>query len=153
MERLDKYVPREYLSLKINYCRQRLDQLPKVSLVEHKIHGVSRSLIKTDNHKYCIDSLPGKEYYELFRDREELENLLQIYEAVWRLNFKGEPISECMPCKINRYLTLYPNQQVVMDKSFFDSLKNDDNTKHQKYKSNFFNGLYYRSANERDMAI
>ena len=40
-----------------------------------------------------------------------------------------------------------------MDKSYFDSLKNDDNTKYQKYKSNLFNGIYYRSAAERDIAI
>ena len=114
----DKYIPREYLSLKINYCRQRLEQLPKVSLVEHKIRGDSKKIIKIDEHKYFVNSQFGKEYYDIFREREELEKQLLIY-----------------------------------DKSFFDSLKNDDNTKYKKYKSNFFNGIYYRSAAERDIAI
>ena len=153
MKITDKYIPREYLSLKINYCRQRLEQLPKLTLTEHNISGVSRSIIKSNNHKFCIDTPVGKQYYELYKEREELENQLQIYEAIWRINFKGDPLPECMPCKVNRYLSLYPNRQMEMNKSFFESLENDDNKKYQKYKSNFFNGIYYRSANERDIAI
>ena len=153
MELTNRYIPREYLSLKINYCRQRLDQLPKFTLTEHKVNGISRSIIKIDNHKFCIDTTVGKQYYELYKEREELDNQLQIYEAIWRVYFKGEPLPECKPCKINRFVSLYPNRQVLMDKSFFDSLQNDDNKKYQKYKSNFYNGIYYRSASERDIAI
>lgn len=149
----DKYIPREYLSLKINYCRQRLEQLPKVSLVEHKIRGDSKKIIKIDEHKYFVNSQFGKEYYDIFREREKLEKQLLIYEAIWDNNFNGSPLSECVPCKVKRYLSITPYQQTVMDKSFFDSLKNDDNTKYKKYKSNFFNGIYYRSAAERDIAI
>ena len=48
------------------------------------------------------------------------------------------------------YLSISPDQQAVLDKSYFDSLKNDDNTKYQKYKSNLFNGIYYRSAPTRN---
>ena len=149
----DKYIPREYLSLKINYCRQRLNQLPNFAVLEHKVHGVTKKIIRADDHRYIIDSKLGKTTLDLMREREELEAQLQIYETIWNINFKGDPLPECAPCKINRYLTLYPNRQIVMDKSFFDSLKNDDNTKYKKYKSNFFNGIYYRSANERDIAI
>jgi len=149
----NKYIPREYLSLKINYCRQRLEQLPKLYLGECKIYGTSKNVIRVDKHRYYIDTETGKEYYKLFREREELEQQLQIYEAVWNVNFRGEPLSDCKPCKIKRYLSVTPYQQAVMDKTFFDSLKNDDNTKYKKYKSNFFNGIYYRSANERDIAI
>lgn len=153
MDITNKNISREYLSLKINYCRQRLNQLPNLTLAEHKINGVPRSVIKIDNHKFCIDSRNGKEYYDLFREREELENELKVYEDIWKIRFKGEPLSYCTPRKLKRYISVNPHQQVVMDKSFFDSLKNDDNTKYPKYKSNFYNGIYYRSANERDIAI
>ena len=40
-----------------------------------------------------------------------------------------------------------------MDKQFFDSLKNDADTKHPKPTDFPFNGIYYRSAAERDIAV
>ena len=110
-------------------------------------------MIKVDGHRFYTDSNAGKEYYDIFREREELEIELQIYEAIWRAHFKSEPLKECTPCKVKRYITVNTNEKVLMDKAFFDSLKNDDNTRYQKYNSNFFNGTYYRSAAERDIAI
>ncbi len=153
MDITNKYIPREYLSLKINYCRQQLEQLPKFTLGEHKVNGISRSVIKVDGRRICADSSVGKEYCNLLHAREELENELQIYEAIWNANFRGEPLAQCAPCKIKRHLAVDSSKKVVMDKEFFDSLKNDDNSRYQKYNSNFFNGIYYRSAAERDIAI
>ena len=49
MEIIDKYIPREYLALKINYCRQRLEELPKSTMMECKIGGATRKIIKADN--------------------------------------------------------------------------------------------------------
>ena len=100
-----------------------------------------------------MDSESGKHMLDLMREKEELEAQLQIYEAIWNLNFKGEPVPDFVPCKISRFLTDYSGQKVPLDKAFFDSLKNDDNKKYAKYKSYFFNGIYYRSAAERDIAI
>ena len=40
-----------------------------------------------------------------------------------------------------------------MNKEFFDSLKNDANSKYPKPTNNPFNGIYYRSAAEREIAI
>ena len=40
-----------------------------------------------------------------------------------------------------------------MNKAFFDSLKEDTNTKHAKSHNYFFNGIYYRSAAEREIAV
>ena len=153
MELTNRYIPREYLSLKINYCRQRLDQLPKFTLFEHQIRGVAKKVICADGHRYFIDSKSGKALLDLKHEKEELEAQLQIYKSIWQVNFKGEPISDFVPCRINRVLTVNPGQTVSLDKAFFESLNNDDNKKFQKYKSNFFNGIYYRSAAERDIAI
>lgn len=149
----NKYIPREYLSLKINYCRQRLAQLPKFVMLEHKVRGVTKKIICADGHRYIIDSKSGKTNLDLMREKEELEAQLAILETIWNTNFKGEPVSGLVPCKINHFLTVDSGQPVSLDKAFFDSLENDDNKKYQKYKSNFFNGIYYRSAAERDIAI
>ena len=153
MEIVDKYIPREYLALKINYCRQRLEELPKSTMMECKIGGATRKIIKADNHRYCIDTPAGASALKLLQERKELSAQLQIYEAIWDINFKGEPLPECKPCKLNRCLYINPKQPVIMDKAFFDSLKNDDNKKYAKYKNYPYKGIYYRSASERDIAI
>ena len=153
MEIIDKYIPREYLALKINYCRQRLEELPKFSMQEHNVKGVSRKIICVDSHRYLIDSLSGERSLNLLQEREEIEAQLNIYETIWKINFKGDPLPECKPCKIKRYMSIGPDQQVLLNKNYFDSLKNDDNTKYPKYKSNLYKGIYYRSAIEKDIAI
>lgn len=40
-----------------------------------------------------------------------------------------------------------------MNRDFFDSLKNDDNKKYPKKPFNYFNGIYYRSSAEREIAV
>ena len=42
---------------------------------------------------------------------------------------------------------------VVLNKEYFDSLKNDADTKHEKPKDFPFDGIYYRSAVEREIAM
>ena len=122
MEIVDKYIPREYLALKINYCRQRLEELPKSTMMECKIGGATRKIIKADNHRYCIDTPAGANALKLLQERKELSAQLQIYETIWDINFKGEPLPECKPCKLNRCLYINPKQPVIMDKAFFDLL-------------------------------
>lgn len=58
-----------------------------------------------------------------------------------------------MPRKVTRTLAVDYDKHVVMNKAFFDSLINDSNTKHPKQFGYFFNGINYRSASERDIAI
>ena len=36
---LEPYIPREYLALQINYCKQQLAMLPEVSMTYHMIRG------------------------------------------------------------------------------------------------------------------
>lgn len=153
METSDKYIPREYLALKINYCRQQLNLLPNVRLHDHRLEGTVRKRVIVDNHKYLINTPEGEQYYKIWIKRNELERELRIYETIWHNNFIGEPPPGIKPGKVIRLLTTGPDKQILMDKAFFDSLKNDDNVKHPKYKHYFFNGIYYRSASEKDLAI
>lgn len=153
MDYLNRYIPREYLALKINYCRQQLEVLPKSTLIKYKVRGEMKNVIQVGKHRYFLDSDQGKEHLNIFNTRNEIERQLQIYEAIWNYRYKDFPSSECMPHKVIRTLYVDTNKSVVMNRAFFDSLENDANTDYPKFKNNFFNGIYYRSAAERDIAI
>lgn len=153
MEYLDKYIPREYLALKINYCKKQLAELPVVKIHNHKVdNGVEKKII-ADGHKYDINSAKAQEYIKVLAMRDNIKRGLQLYEALWNCYFKGFPLPECKPHKVQRSLSVDYNKQVIMDKAFFNSLKADSNTKHPKNSNYFFDGIYYRSAAERDIAI
>lgn len=153
MEFINKYIPREYLALKINYCRQRLEELPKSSIQTHVKEGVLIKRIAVGSHRYNLDSPEGRKYYKLWLERDEHERHIKILNSIWNYYFKDPPSSDCRPVKAERILTVGYGKQVVMDKAFFDDLKNDVNTKHPKYRNYYFNGTYYRSAAERDIAV
>lgn len=153
MEYTDKYIPRELLALKINYCKEQLKKLPVVKLYRHTVKGITSRQVVVGKHKYLLESPMGKEFYKIKQERDALENDLKIYEMIWNINFISDPPQECKPHKVVRTLYASDGRPVVMDKAFFDSLKNDSNKKYQKYKNNLYKGIYYRSAAERDIAI
>lgn len=150
MDLLKKYIPREYLALKINYCRQQLEKLPAIVLQENK---TSASRIAVGKHRFLTTSENGKHCLELKQKRENLERELHFYQSIWDCNFKGEPFPECKPIHANRTIFIGNDDPVVMDKKFFDSLENDANTKYTKSNNYIFNGIKYRSAAEREIAI
>lgn len=153
MENLNQYIPREYLALKINYLRQQLELLPKASIQDHNKNGVPIKRIVIGNHRYYLNTREGEKCYRDWLIRDETERKLKLCEAIWDCYFKGFPISGCNPHKANRTLCIDYRKQVVMDKEFFNSLSNDANTKYPKNNNCFFNGIFYRSAAERDIAI
>ena len=153
MEIVNKHIMQEYLALKINYCRKELEQLPQIRMQTHnKRKGVTNKIL-INGHRYNPKSPTGKNYLDLMHIRNTLERELQYYESVWNCKYKDLPFPECDPHKVIRTLHLDGNTSVVMDKAFFDSLKNDANTKYPKPTNYPFNGIYYRSAAEREIAI
>ena len=153
MYNLDKYIPREYLALKINYCNRELARLPVLKKASIIVKGKLQECIFQDNHRYFSHSQKGRELQSVIELRDRLERELDIYQAIWDSNFKGEPPREFAPHKVKRWLTEADNSRVVMDKAYFDSLKSDSNTKYAKYSTNFFDGIYYKSAAEKQIAI
>ena len=153
MEYLDRYIPKEYLALKINFCKRRLEQLPKVKLCEYYVSGVAVKRLMVGKHRYNLASATGQKYYAIGIERKKREQQLQIYLAIWDSHYKGEPLTECAPHKITRTLRVSTDKCVILNKAFFDSLENDANKDHPKYSNYFCNGIYYRSAAERDIAI
>ena len=153
MELIDKIIPREFLALRINYCRQQLEMLPDTKL--YKYTSVNSQCIKVavGKHRYALDTDTGKHYYQIYQRRDLLQRRLTLYEAIWDANFKGDTLEECVPHKVERKICIDARTSIVMNKEFFDSLKNDANTKHPKPTDYPFNGIYYRSAAEREIAI
>lgn len=151
MEIIDKYIPREYLALKINYCRWQLKQLPKASIHERMLDGSLKKRIIVDKQRFSLDSRTGKELLEKMELRETVERELSVYEAMWNLYFR-DSIPEFEPMKTVRTLYTGSNSPVIMNKAYFDSLKNDANKNHPKPSFYLFNGTYYRSEAERSIA-
>lgn len=153
MEYLSRYIPREYLALKINYCRKELEKLPVTTMIRFNTRGTTKEAIKTGKHRYLTDTTIGKHYISLRNQRAELERQLRVYESVWNYRYKDLPNAECTPRNINRVFYSDVNRSVILNKAFFDSLENDANDDHPKYKNYYFNGIYYRSAAEKEIAI
>lgn len=154
MDMDNKYVPREYLALKINYCKKQLAELPEVKAYAcHAGNGRDSKRYVSGNHRYNADSPAGQRLHEILLLRSEIKRSLDVYESLWDYYFKGSPLPECMPREVNRTLAVDYNKRVVMNKDFFDNLQEDANTKHIKSHNYFFNGIYYRSAAEREIAV
>ena len=84
--------------------------------------------------------------------REELQHDLAVLEAIWRRYFFGPPPTDIEPCKIKRRLFTGNNESILIDSNFFYNLKNDANPNHRENKTVFYNGTFYRSAAEADIA-
>lgn len=153
MELIDKHIPRELLALRINYCRQLLEVLPEIKVYKYVKDDDQVTKLVVGKHRYDPNLDTGKRYYELWKKRDLIQRKLHLYEAIWDANFKGEPLPECVPHRVKRVLCIDATTRVVMNKAYFDSLKNDANTGHPKPKNYPFNGIYYRSAAEREIAM
>ncbi|MCR5341710.1 MAG: hypothetical protein K6E60_10215 [Saccharofermentans sp.] len=152
MDITDKYIPREYLALKINYCKKQLAELPEVVLHEHNVDGVLVKRVSSGGHRHNLDSVKGKQLFDEWLKRDALIRELRLYENIWDCYYKGAPPDHYMH-KITRTLAVDFDRRVVMDRAFFDSLKEDSNTRHPKNSNYYFNGINYRSAAEREIAI
>ena len=153
MELFNTYIPREYLALKINYYRQQLEKLPVVTLQKCKVNGIYKTRVVVNNHKYGSETEKGQQSLQIMRYRDLITRELQVYQALWDSNFIGEPPKDCIPHNANRTLYVDTNKPVIMNKAYFDSLENDANTSYEKSDNYKFNGIKYRSAAEREIAI
>ena len=149
---LEPFIPREYLALQINYCKQQLAMLPEVKMTFHMKRGENIRLFICNNHTIKADTQNGKELERIYEQREELLRKLSKLEGLWNSEFRGLPPSYIAPRKIQRRLYISPTESVILDSKFFDSLKNDADPNHREGKTYFYNGIYYRSSAEVDIA-
>ena len=153
MDITNKYIPREYLALKINYCKKQLAELPEVKVYSHMVNGLESKRYIVGKHRYESNSTTGQKLSHIFALRKDTERSLNLFETLWNNCFQGMPPSSIIPHKVIRTLSVDYNKRVVMDKNFFDNLVNDSNTKYPKHSGYYFDGISYRSASERDIAI
>lgn len=153
MELIVKNIPREYLALKIDYCKLQLKQLPEVRMQVIKYHGTPTQNVVCGNHRHMVNTVAGKKYLKIKETKDYYRRQLGIFEAVWKNKCYGDFPSECVPHRVKRKLYIDTETSVVMNKEFFDSLKNNANPKHNESRNYPFNGIYYRSASERDIAM
>lgn len=153
MDIITKYIPKEYLALKINYLKDKLSSLPVVRISERRRYGSIEQRCICDKHNYSLNSKNGKRLFEIAERRKELELLLSKYENEWKCYFQGSTPEDIIPKNIIR--TLNPNNPYlssVMDSEFFDSLKNDANPNYREFKKYPYNGILYRSRAEAEIA-
>ena len=153
MDVINKNISQEYLALKINYLRKQLKELPDAKLRIHMIRGIPSERIVVGNSRFNAESENGRKLIEAARQRDYCARQLEILEAVWHSRYKDEVFDHCLPHKVKRILYTGAAEPVVMDKAYFDSLRNDANTRDIKPEYYPYNGIYYRSAVERDIAI
>ena len=147
-----KDIPREYLALKINFCRQQLEMLPEVKVRTRLLHGIPTEYAIIGDQRIRMHSKHGQSIIEDMKLRDYYLHQLQIYDAIWSSNYHGELLPECKPRKIIR--TMYQgSEKIILDKDYFDRLPADANYKYGKPSDYLFNGTYYRSAAEQEAAM
>ena len=146
------YIPREYLALKINYCRQLLEGLPEAHVTKRSIKGIKREVYVYNNHAYLTDSKAGKQFQSALQERTEIDSKLLKYTGLWDSSFAGTPPSDIEPGKIRRRFIDSAGDSVILDSSFFNNLKHDSNPYYPDHKTCYYNGTYYRSAAEAEIA-
>ena len=149
----NEYIPKEYLALKINYCRQQLGMLPNIQVQKNDDPDSPMNRVIVNGHRYRVTSKNGLYYSELLKKREYFERQLQVCQTIWYNNFKGEPSKDCVALKVNRIIYVDTDKPIIMNKEYFDSLENDADYSYPKPDNYQFNGIKYRSAAEREIAI
>ena len=122
---LEPYIPKEYLALKINYCKQQLNMIPEAVMTERKVKGSTKKVYVVKNHIYLPKSKTGTKIQLAMQQREEILCNLSKYEGLWNSAFRGLPPPDIAPRKIIRSYLNNNDEPIIMDSAFFNSLKND----------------------------
>ena len=152
MQILEPYIPKEYLALKINYLRQQLAALPEVTKTKRVIRGKKLDVYIVNSRLYYSDSKIGKELQLDYIKRDQLKCELIKLESTWNCYFKGTVPEDIEPRKITRRMYRSADDAVILNSDFFESLKHDADPNYRETKTMFYNGTYYRSAAEVDIA-
>ena len=152
MEILEPYIPKEYLALKINYIKQQLAMLPEITITQRTIRNIKKEVYIFDSKTIMSTSKTGETVKLNIQKRKDLLRELAFLEAQWNKYYCGLPPSDIKPEKIKRCLYTGNNQYVEINSDYFNRLKNDANPNYRENKKLFYNGTFYRSAAEVDIA-
>ncbi len=152
MEIHEPYIPKEYLALKINYIKKQLAELPEVTVKQRNIRKTLKDVYIVNSKLIMPTSKVGKSFNQAIQKRQELLRELAFLEAQWNRFFIGPPPEDIQPANIHRRFFTSNSTSIKLDSNFFNSLKNDADPKYRENKTFFYNGIFYRSAAEVDIA-
>ena len=148
-----QFESREYLALRINYCKTGLAKLPVVKIASRTVRGENVKVCIVGDHVYRCYSNSGNRYVDIAQKRVALESELMRLEGIWNSQFICPVPEDYQPHNVIRKINVGNNELVNLDKEYFDSLKNDANPNYRENKRYQFNGIFYRSIPEREIAI
>ena len=153
MEIYTKYIPREYLALKINFLKGLLNEMPDARIADRKRYGKIEKRCLFGGHNYALDNPRAKRICEIATKRQEIVQQLDYCETEWKKHFADSIPKDIIPRSVPRILNPNnPSLSVLMDKQFFASLKNDANPYYREFKKVPYNGTLYRSQAEAEIA-
>ena len=152
MEIHEPYIPKEYLALKINYIKQQLAELPEVTVTQRTIRKNLRDVYIVDSKLIMPTGKIGERINQSVLKRQELLRELAFLEAKWSRFYIGPPPEDIKPATIHRRLFTSDSTSTELDSNFFNSLKNDADPNYRESKTFFYNGTFYRSSAEVDIA-
>ena len=137
----------ELHALWINYCRNKLAELPNVEIRKWKYRGNAADFCYLDGRKYVSTGIRGRELLPIGRSRERFNKALDILMAAWRSKYGNAEVPDYDPHLVTRAI----NSELTMDRKYFETVPAGMN----KYKGSpdlAYKGVIYKSKSERDIA-
>ena len=147
-----KLLPKELHALEINYLKKRLEEIPaaKVTLVHR--NKKTYKVVLSNGHQYSVHSPEGAALSQIAEERVRLQQQLVILQTTWDAVYFEKVPQMVLPHPVRRVFLGYGRQPILMDREFFDSLTAESNPLYTEHKKYHFNGIYYRSKAEREIA-
>lgn len=147
-----KLLPKELHALEINYLKIQLADMPVVKVKHINRNGKMFTTLFMNGHQAAISSKKGSELATIANERSTLTRELAELQSAWDAAYFEKVPEMVMPRPVERYFVGYGGQRVRMDRSFYDSLTAESNPRFLEHKTFFYNGIYYRSKSEREIA-
>ena len=131
----------------INYCRQRLAELPEVEIKTWKYRGAQAEFCYLEGHRYVATGIKGRELMPLARLRAQHERVLDHLLAAWKSKYGNAEIPDIEPHIVTRAIDEYR----TMDRTYFNSQKAGMNN-YRGSAELTYKGVAYKSKSEREIA-
>ena len=147
-----KLLPKELHALEINYIKNRLATLPAATFKSLYRNGKEMKYVYCSGHYYLLTAKEGATLLPIAEERAQLAEELKILQAAWDAVYFEKVPEMLLPHPVRRTFLGYGGQPIVLDREFYDSLTAESNPSHPEHKRYNYNGVYYRSKAEREIA-
>ena len=88
----------------------------------------------------------------MLNTRNTLTHELTILQSAWDATYYEPVPVMVLPHPVNRTFLGFGGQPILLNREFYDSLTAESNQNYPEHKKYFYNGVYYRSKGEREIA-